>query len=206
MNCTGQPRGNGDQPGKHGALTWPGGKGHKWVLLCSEGRVWEPGMTMVSSWAQHVWVAEMQCLHPQEMYERCCGGGPVAAAGGAPGQEGVIKTFLIGHLQSYRLLLKKKKTTQHRNVIHFHFVEVLCCCFRTRACWAAVCSVTTVVILPCSSTYFSRRRLIFWKQCFVSTSCKETCEKLQCRHLCFTKWILHQHYTLSLRWTPNTNC
>lgn len=137
MNCTGQPRGNGDQPGKHGALTWPGGKGHKWVLLCSEGRVWEPGMTMVSSWAQHVWVAEMQCLHPQEMYERCCGGGPVAAAGGAPGQEGVIKTFLIGHLQSYRLLLKKKKNNPTQKCHKFPF------------CWSFMLLFSDTCLLGC---------------------------------------------------------
>lgn len=131
-------------------------------------------------------MGERQCLHPQEMYERWCGHGPVAASTGAPGQEGVIKTFLIGSSQSFRLLLKKKNK-QPRNVINFHFVEVLCCHFQTCACWTAVCSIATIVILSCSSTYFRRRRLTFWKCHFVSTSCKGTREKVKCRLLCFTK-------------------
>lgn len=129
---------------------------------------------------------------------------PVAAAEGAPSQERVIKTFLIGHSQSYRLLFKK--TTQPRIVINFHFVEVSYCRFQSCACWAAACSMATVVILPSSSAYFRRRRLTFWNCHFVSTSCKEIHEKVKRRYLCFTKCILHQWYTLSLTWAPTAHC
>lgn len=181
---------------------WPGGKGKKWVLLCSLGRAWE--LAMVSRWAQHVWVAEKHCLHPQETCEKCCGCGSVAAARDTPGQKGVIKTFLIVHSQCYRFVLKKKKN-QPRNVIDLHFPEALRCHFWISAWWAAVCSLASVVILPCPGACF-RRRLIFWKCCFVSTSCKGTHEKVKLRHLCFTKLILHQQYTISLTWAPKANC
>jgi len=61
------------------------------------------------------------CTHKEthESHLRCCGHGFVGAAGGTPGQEGVINTFLIGHSQSYRLPFKKNPTTQKCHTLPF---------------------------------------------------------------------------------------